>query len=136
MDVIDKEFAIEMIKKYGEDRFYHSCKRTMDSVSTLKLHMDLNGFDREKSQRFLRSVGIERMSKKIGVEKETSREIVCRIAFGFVRYYKEFGLKTHKLPEIMNARMIFGETNKWVVGYVRLLETFPDWNLDKVLPEE
>jgi len=128
MEQLDREFAEEMIKKYGEDRFYHSCKRTMDSASALKLHMELNGCGKEKSETFLKSIGIVRISKKVGASAETDRETMCRIAYGLVRHYKEFGLRTHKLPWVISAQMLLGETNEWVKSYARLLETFPDWN--------
>lgn len=127
MDQLDRDFAGELIKKYGEDRFYHSCKRTRDSYSALRLHMELNSCGREESERFLRSIGIDRMSHRVGAGKETPREILCRIACGFVRYFKEFGLRTHKLPSVLHARMLLGETNEWVRSYAKLLETFPDW---------
>jgi len=135
MEEIDRDFAMEMISKYGEDRFYHCCKRTGGGISALLLHMDLNGSEKEESRQRLISIGINPFAKPEVIIEETGREIVCRIAYGFVRYYKEMGLKRHELPSSMNARMIFGEENKWVSGYVKLLDSFPNWSLDKILPE-
>lgn len=136
IEEIDKDFAQTIISRYGEERFYHCCKRTGGGISALKLHMDLNQLDKYSSRRCLLSMGIDPYSKPVaGPSEENHRETMCRIAFGFVRFYKEMGRRDHELPAELNARMILGENNKWVSGYVKLLDSFPDWDLDKVLPE-
>jgi hypothetical protein len=122
----DRDFAEELIRHYGEDRFYHSCKRTAGYVEALWLRSQLTGGEREESARFLASIGI-RPSVNTWVA-ESGREAVCRVAYGLVRYYKDFALKEHKLPPVLNARMILGESNEWVRKYSELLQTFPDWN--------
>lgn len=126
MEQVDRDFADEMIRQYGEDRFYHSCKRTGGANEAFGLHMQLNGNDREKSLRFLASIGISSFEPRI-TAPEGGRETMCRIAYGLVRYYKEFALRDHRLPAVLNARMILGESNDWVRKYSELLRTFPDW---------
>ena len=135
MDELNKDFAMEMVSEYGEERFYHCCKRTSGGLYVLKLHMDINESDSENSRRYLLSIGIDPYAHP-SVILETPRETMCRIAFGFVRFYKEMGLRKHELPASLNARMILGEQNKWVSGYVALLDSFPDWNLDVILPKK
>jgi hypothetical protein len=135
MEDMDKDFATKMIKVYGEERFYHCCKRTGSGLSVLKLHMALNESERLDSYRYLLSVGIDPYARPVSGPDETHRETMCRIAYGFVRFYKEMGRKKHELPPELNARMVFGEQNQWVINYVKLLDSFPDWNLDKLVPE-
>ena len=127
MEQIDKDFALEMISLYGEDRFYNCCKRTGGGLATLKLHMELNGTTRDKSRERLLSIRIDPYARPVAGPAETSRETVCRIACGFVRFYKELGRRSHELPAKLKARMLLGETNEWVREYASLLQTFPDW---------
>lgn len=126
MDEVDKDFAEEMIRRYGADRFYHSCKRTADAADAYRLHMQLNGHDAVKSAEFMASIGINYREPPNFVS-DSGRETMCRIAYGLVRYYKEFALREHALPPVLHARMILGGDNEWVRKYVELLRTFPDW---------
>ena len=128
MDEADKDFADELIRVFGEDRFYHSCKRTMDSFSAYKLHMSLNGCIAEQSLIPLGRIGISYEFPSKQNRDLNDRETMCRITYGLTRYFKEFALKTHRPPDGIHARMILGETNEWVRMYSKLLETFPDWN--------
>lgn len=136
MDQSDRDFADEMIKRYGEERFYHSCKRTGGGLSSLKLHMAINDSELEESRMRLLSLGFTAGDmRQLKVDNdEPINESLCRIAFGFVRFYKEMGLRSHELPSSMNARMILCDQNRWTSGYVKLLNSFPDWNFEKVLP--
>lgn len=127
MDEIDKDFAEEMISRYGADRFYHSCKRTGSAADAFRLHMQLNGHNGLESAKFLASIGINYMEESIFVF-DAGRETMCRIAYGLVRYYKEFALRDHRLPPVLHARMVLGGDNEWVKKYVELLRAFPDWN--------
>lgn len=132
MEEMEKDFAKKMIDVYGEERFYHCYKRTgSGGLSVLKLHMDLNDCDRSTSYHYLRTIGIDAYARPAASLEETHREVVCRIAYGFVKFYKEMGRKKHELPAELNVRMIFGENNNWVSKYVKLLDSFPDWHLDE-----
>lgn len=136
MEDIDKDFALLMISRYGEDRFYHCCSRTGGEFSALILHMHLNDSERFRSHQYLLSIKIDPYLKPSDARpSETHREAICRIAYGFVRFYKEMGLRSHELPSELNARMILGEQNKWVAGYVKLINSFPNWDVDRLLPE-
>lgn len=133
MDQSDRDFAEEMIKKYGEERFYHSCKRTGGGLSSLKLHMAINDSEPYESKMRLFSLGFTSsdMRQLKVANDEPVGESLCRIAFGFVRFYKEMGLRNHELPPSMNVRMILCDQNKWTSGYVKLLDSFPDWDFER-----
>lgn len=129
----DRQFAKELIEFLGEERFYHSCKRTSSPVVTMTLHNELNKCTVEQSETSLRKIGIQiHQPAHVGYTflpciYETHQHL-CRIAFGFCRFWKEFGRKTHTLPDHIHARMTLGENNEWTKQYVELLQKFPDWN--------
>ena len=141
----DRQFAKELIEFLGEERFYHSCKRTSSPNQTLLLHNELNKCTPEQSEASLRAMGINHWiisntpspagyTPNFGAGYTTLPTIenpyhnLCRIAFGFCRFWKEFGRKTHTLPDHIHARMVLGENNEWTKKYVELLRKFPDWN--------
>lgn len=132
IDEENKTFAEELMKKYGEDRFYHSCHRTSGNIQTSLVYMALNE-NHENINAFFNSIGLPACggnSSTLASIMEPllePRTNMCRIAFGFCRYWKEFGLKTHKLPFNLHARMVFGDKNEWVENYIKLLDKFPDW---------
>jgi hypothetical protein len=139
IDEGNKEFAEELIKKYGEDRFYHSCIRTSGPEHTVITYMILNELsggmdDAEACRSFFTGIGLGSKVKpqllpflKHMAQQYEARQNMCRIAFGFCRFWKEFGLRTHVLPDHLHARMLLDEPNEWVRNYAQLLEKFPDW---------
>ena len=126
------DFAQELIKQYGEDRFYHCSNRTTEPSTTTLLYIALNeGCDKETCNSFFRSIGL---SQCVWLYTANYKDIdlrleLCRIAYGFCRWWKEFGLRTHKLPFHLHARMILDQKNEWTERYVKLIETFPDWQM-------
>jgi hypothetical protein len=128
----DRQFAKELIEFLGEERFYHCCKRTSSPMNTLRLHNELNKCTVEQSETSLRAIGITMNLPHAGFTFQSGIEDtyhnLCRIAFGFCRFWKEFGRKTHTLPDHIHARMVLGENNEWTKQYVELLQKFPDWN--------
>jgi hypothetical protein len=139
------DFAEELIKQYGEDRFYHCSNRTTPPAKTTLVYIVLNeNCTQESCNSFFRSIGLEQcvwryhpdrkdfMSKRLLDDPNFALDLheeMCRIAFGFCRWWKEFGLRTHKLPFHLHARMVLDKKNEWVDQYVKLIETFPDWQL-------
>jgi hypothetical protein len=138
----NKDFAKELIERYGEDRFYHSCSRTKSEEKvfwgnlakrTLSVYLYLNtNTDKETCDNFFRSLGLKdcvwpTFIDKIPISiksfpKIEPRKEMCRIAYGLSFYFKEFGLKTYKLPMHIHARMILGEKNEWVESYLKIIE--------------
>lgn len=135
MDEGNKEFAEELIKHYGEDRFYHSCMKTSNILVTKRLFISLNGkqvdFDSKS-----KSLGLNYLPPMSNQEpltyqilkdnleemgEEESRFHLCRIAFGLCNSHKSFGLKNKELPPHLHARMIFGEKNEWVEKYANIM---------------
>lgn len=141
MDELNKDFAEELMRQYGEDRFYHCCLRTSNDFSTAEMWLMLNWKDDltteenyEDCIRSLNNLGIRNVPTGIlgykgRMEPVTDhvRSDMCRIAFGFCRWWKEYGLRTHKLPAHLHARMVLGDNNEWVKNYMNLLETYPEW---------
>jgi hypothetical protein len=135
MNEENRDFANELIKQYGEDRFYHCCMRTSSPYATAEMWLLLNADDsltREENKRnchqFLESISI-RPGFVSGIPlhpvDDFMRADLCRIAFGFCRWWKEFGLKKMNLPANIHARMVLGENNEWVRNYVKLLNDEP-----------
>lgn len=140
-------FCQELIKQYGIDRFYH-CAHRMLGEKTILIYYFLNqeNFSKNNCIDFLKSLSlydflkldnviqcVESYQNKekdpIGllrygyVEHNTpDRSDICSIACAFSLYYKEFGLRSHKLPDHLHARMIFSENNKWVLNYINNLK--------------
>lgn len=142
-DDTNKDFGIELIKRYGTDRFYHSCRRTESgdygSYRAVFIYLYLNNdADKHSCNNFFTSIGLKDCVWPWISEDSTQSQIdfikkhfeidprteMCRIAYGLCRYFKEFGLRTHKLPDHIHARMILGEKNKWVVDYLKFLEEY------------
>jgi hypothetical protein len=127
----ETEFAKELMQHFGEDRFYHCCLRvdkTEGVALAVHLRSMLGPLEDEPAQcvKFFSSIGINvdrtLVSKIFRHPAEIKWEDMCMIAFGFCKFWKEFGRKTHKLPAHLHARMILGAKNEWVEKYVELLE--------------
>jgi hypothetical protein len=137
MDEENREFAQELIKKYGSDRFYHSCLRTSDVQTTLRIYFNLNEHDDFKCSEFMRDIGIYvdeflfkesalipkiQPTTKVELSREDARFHLCRIAFGFCLNWRELGLRTPELPAHIQSRMILGESNQWVENYALIIQ--------------
>jgi hypothetical protein len=147
-DDLSRQFAHDLIKHYGEDRFYHSCLRTSSVAACAGMWLALNcetvGEDETRRMvEYLESIGIHdsigirehvylyqqhiSSAEELRFDDKNLWENLCRVSFGFCRWWREFGLKTHKLPVHIHARMILGENNEWTRNYTSLVERFPDW---------
>lgn len=135
------DFALEMIKKYGEDRFYHNLRRTESdeygNIRTVIIYAILNqDTDKESCNNFFRSIQLKDCiwqwdfdrititeSTLFGLKVDLRLEM-CRTAYGFSKRFKEFGLRTCELPDHIHARMILGEKNEWVIKYLKFIEEY------------
>jgi hypothetical protein len=131
MDDTNKDFAKELIKQYGEDRFYHCCNRTSNTAQTLRVYHTLNeDHDLQTCSQFFKTLNLpaqEWISRGLKLSNvEDLRVDLCRISFGFSRYWKEFGLKSYILPDHLHARMILGEKNEWVEKYIETIKKFKE----------
>lgn len=123
------EFAKELIGCFGEDRFYHCCMRTEPgvilAVKVRSMIGPISDEPRECSE-FFRSIGIKAdeslVSKVFRHPTELDWSDMCMVAFNFSKFWKEFGLRTNKLPASLHARMLLGEKNEWTEKYVKIME--------------
>ena len=129
MSDTNKDFSLELIKQYGIDRFYHCCFRTGDSVRTTIVYMYLNeNSTKEDFQDFFTDLKLDCQwiwdlnIYETSFKNYDFRQEMCGIAYGFSRYWKEYGLKTYKLPDHLHLRMILGEKNEWVKNYINWIE--------------
>jgi len=120
----EKNFALEVIKKYGEDRFYHSCLRTSDHFTTAKIYKEINE-DATKNQisQFLNMLGINLVEKTNQWNNdETGTEAICRIIYGLFKYKKQFAIKASRLPDALHNRMVLTNKNEWIKKYIELIQ--------------
>ena len=109
----DLNFAQEIIKRYGEDRFYHAAVLAGCDILKLFHSIDPEGNWLEKS----RELKIEAIGSYF-VQHKNHREILCHILLVLVKSHKQFAIKTKQPPMNLHARMILGEPNQWVKEYV------------------
>lgn len=133
-DEDNKEFAQEIIKEYGEDRFYHASIKSGNFLKTNMLFNSLNGTDANFDKK-CRELGLHLVKPKeeikyhgIGIPFVSSmkdpQEVhfhLCKIAYELMANYKQFGLRNNKLPPNLHARLLFGEKNEWVEKYATLM---------------
>lgn len=134
MSDLNKDFAEEIIKEYGEDRFYHASIKSDNFLNTNRLFLFLNGkdanFDKKSRELNLHLVKPKEEIKYYGIgtpfvapmsDDQKIHEHLCKITYELMANYKQFALKSNKLPPNLHARMIFGEKNEWVEKYSKLI---------------
>lgn len=131
------EFAKELMQHFGEDRVYHCCRRTAGlhfAILAVQIRLALEPTSEPRQcVEFFRSIGIEineslvsKVFRHPSQKEQIKWEDMCMVAFGFCKFWKEFGRRTHNLPGHLHARMILGEKNEWTEKYVELLEDFKE----------
>jgi len=122
MDDGSKEFAEELIARFGEDRFYHALIR-FGSMRQARLTHNLVGGDQSD---WSRKVSDFRLNKPSGPqelknflewEEDESYRVMCMTAFALSKHHKEYALKTKELPSAVHARMMLGQQNEWTKRY-------------------
>jgi hypothetical protein len=124
------EFAKELTQHFGNDRFYHCYLRNDGSIiDAICIYALLGPSEMQPWQvvEFFKSIGImveETLAGKIlrSPEKTIDWNDMCRVAFGFCKFWKELGRRSHELPDHIHARMILGEKNAWTEKYAATLE--------------
>jgi hypothetical protein len=123
------DFARELVQHFGQDRFYHCYMRNGGNiVHAVQIHAALAPPEIQPWQfvEFFNSIGLridESLASKAirHPEKTVEWEDMCRVAFGFCKFWKEFGRRTHELPDHIHIRMILGDKNEWTEKYAELL---------------
>lgn len=113
----DLNFAKEIIKRYGEDRFYHAAVSAGCDLLNLfqSLAPKFNWIEKARQLK-IGAVGSS------SVHHENDRETLCHILCVLVKSHKQFAIKTKQPPANLHARMLLGESNKWVQEYISDLE--------------
>jgi hypothetical protein len=134
MSIDGTEFARDLIQHFGNDRFYHCYLRNDGSIiDAVCIYTLLGPADMQpwQSVDFFKSIGImveETLATNIlrgcNIEREKTIDWIdmCRVAFGFCKFWKELGRRTHRLPDHIHVRMILGEKNEWTEKYAAVLE--------------
>lgn len=131
------EFARELIQHFGADRFYHCYTRTGGMPGAVHVYAMLSPPELPswKCVEFFKSIGMQiddrLASMVLRHPGKIDWEEMCMVAYGFCKSWKEFGLKTNRLPDHLHARMILGGKNKWTEQYARMLEDFKE-EMDEV----
>lgn len=116
MDESNRDFAQELIKGLGEDRFYHAMQRAGYGEHSKSFYEALGGdrLDWDSKKRELRLI----VNHSIGVaDYATSRKALCATAFVISSRHKEFARKSPLLPASIHARMMLDEQNEWTKKY-------------------
>jgi hypothetical protein len=125
------EFARELVQEFGNDRFYHCYLRNDGTIIDAICIYALLGPSEIKPWQvveFFKSIGItveEMLVENIlrrPPEKIIDWSDMCRVAFGFCKFWKELGRRKYELPDHIHARMILGEKNEWTEKYAATLE--------------
>jgi len=127
------DFAEDLIKSFGEDRFYHCCHRMSGRKQTVFLYHKLNkNIEVEKCLQFFNNIGLNADGNIHSIivlcnnlnftDIVDMREEMCKIAYGFSRFWKEYGLRRHVLPDHIHVRMLLAEKNEWVENYITWLK--------------
>lgn len=131
MEKIDKSLAIDLIKKYGEDRFYHACLRTSNHQQTEKIYKEINEkATKEQVFRFFNDFGLNLIKPQkrkwpgqyTSYEEETNTESLCRIIYGLFKYKKELAIRDKRLPDHLHNRIMLTEKNDWIEKYVETIK--------------
>lgn len=123
----DADFAREMLKAFGEDRFYHALARNGIPLEAKMVYVGLGGTE-EGWQRLSNELKIKAGRQtalwKLDPSEDGEDEIgvlLCRTACVISEAYKEFALKGPELPANIHARMVLGEQNGWTRRYIKVL---------------
>ena len=129
------EFARELIKHFGPDRFYHCYKRMGGDLSgSVHIYTMLSPPEHRQAKypvhspppwkcaEFFKSIGMQIDGSVFQHLGPIEWGAMCMVAYGFCKSWKEFGLKTRTLPDSIHARMILGDKNEWTEEYARMLD--------------
>ena len=122
------EFAKELAQHFGNDRFYHCYLRNDGRIiDAICIYILLGPSEMRPWQvvEFFKSIGImveEMLVKNVPEEKIIDWSDMCRVAFGFCKFWKVLGRRSHELPDHIHARMILSEKNTWTEKYAAMLE--------------
>jgi hypothetical protein len=122
MDDGSKEFAEELIARFGEDRFYHALIR-FGSMRQARLSHQLVGGDESDWGRKVSDFRLNKPSSPqelknfLKWEEDESYRVMCMTAFALSKHHKQYALKTGELPSSIHARMMLGQQNEWTKRY-------------------
>ena len=128
MEEIDRDFANDLIRYFGEDRFYHALLRWGRPREAKLFHVAMGGKESEWESKCdqlrLRMVGEDILSfpVKPAMDKGEAWAILCRIGFTISKHYKEFAARSPTLPPPIHARMVLGNQNEWTKKYAEWLQ--------------
>jgi hypothetical protein len=128
MQGMEEDFARDLIRRFGEDRFYHALLRWGCPREAKLIHLALGGTEAEWIRKCdslrLKAIGEDIMSFPVRpdlIEGE-SWVILCRTACTISKHHKQFALKSSTLPSSIHAGMFLGPQNEWTRKYAEEIE--------------
>lgn len=123
MDPCDLDFAKEMIRLFGNDRFYHALLRKGRPREAKLIYLATGGtahgwvalcYDLR-----LGAMGEDIMSFPVRPEfgDQEAREVLCRTACTLSLHHKEYAMRNPTLPPSIHARMLLDQQNEWTRKY-------------------
>lgn len=127
MDEGETQFARDLLRLFGEDRFYHALLRLGQPREAKMMHTALGGTEegwiRTCRELRLGGVGSERndvRDRTVFAEGEPG-DIICRVACTLSSHFKEYAMRSPALPAPIHARMLLDRQNEWTRKYAENL---------------
>lgn len=115
MDDSNVDFARDLIRAFGQDRFHHALQRSGYGGHSRSFHESLAG--EGPNWESLRAELKLPVVPSYLCGPASAREALCAVAFVISSNYKEFARKSPVLPACIHARMLLDEQNEWTRKY-------------------
>lgn len=127
MDDASAEFARQLLKLIGEDRFYHALLRKGRPREAKLIHLALGGTPESWISKCydlrLAGIGEDIMSFPVRPDflEGEAHEVLCRVAYTLSFHHKEYAGRSPVLPSAIHARMLLDRQNEWTKKYAENL---------------
>lgn len=127
MDDASAEFAKQLLKLVGEDRFYHALLRKGRPREAKLIHLALGGTQYgwvcKCRDLKLAAVGEDIVSFPVRPDfgPGEAHEVLCRVSYTLSLHHKEYAGRSPILPASIHARMLLDGQNEWTKKYAENL---------------
>lgn len=119
------DFARDLIRTFGDDRFYHALNRAAegDPRKVRSFYVALRGDGHGWSElcHGIRLKFKSRWQANLGIDEKCpqmdERELLCRATYVISSDHKHFAIRRPELPPNIHARMVLDEQNEWTRKY-------------------
>ena len=126
MESANANFAGDLVKRFGQDRFYHALLRIGSPHEAAIIHRVLGG-DATSWGRLRAELRLKH-SVPWGVQSLDEDEVysvLCRVVHTLSYFHKEYAIRSPQMPPHIHARILLGPRNEWASKYIKNLEEEP-----------